>query len=41
MRDLTGEKLVKFLVGNTKKGRPVIKTEEEAIRVCKALLRHE
>eukprot|EP00904_Undaria_pinnatifida_P000457 jgi/Undpi1/10411/HiC_scaffold_29.g12861.m1 len=36
-----GEKLVKFLVGNTKKGRPIIKTEEEAVRVCKALLRHE
>ncbi|CAM9550840.1 unnamed protein product [Ectocarpus sp. 8 AP-2014] len=36
-----GEKLVNFLVTNTKKGRPAIKTEEEAIRVCKALLRHE
>lgn len=36
-----GEKLVSFLLNNTKKGRPAIKTEEEAIRVCKALLRHE
>ncbi|CAM9862042.1 unnamed protein product [Ascophyllum nodosum] len=36
-----GEKLVKFLVTNTKKGRPQISTEEEALRVCKALLRHE
>ncbi|CAM9414391.1 unnamed protein product, partial [Choristocarpus tenellus] len=36
-----GEKIVKFLMSTDRKGRPNIKTEEEAIRVCKALLQHE
>ncbi|CAM9240355.1 unnamed protein product [Phaeothamnion confervicola] len=35
-----GDKLLRFLVENTHKKRPDIKTEEEAIRICTGLLRH-